>query len=45
VRISEDRRWKVEERVSDDGDRFGRMVERRKPEDGKEGGKEVKRWK
>lgn len=32
MRISEDRRSKVEERVSNEEDRFGRMLERRKAE-------------
>lgn len=38
MRISEDRRWKVEERESDDGDRFGRMVRKKK------GGRWKGRW-
>ena len=38
MRISEDRRWKVEERESDDGGRFGRMVRKKK------GGRWKGRW-
>lgn len=38
MRISEDRRWKVEERESDEGDRFGRMVRKKK------GGRWKGRW-
>lgn len=30
MRISEDRRWKVEERESDDEDRLGRVVGKKK---------------